>query len=193
MPISVAGTGAITGASSLNGLAVPTDSIAPAMVLVASQAFNSASSVSINGCFTSNYVNYRIMLSVVVSSGMNILGRMRINGVDDSSANYIRSAIYNNSGSAAAATVTGQTSWELSNINTQAPPTVMAMDIWNPATASRTKIQQVGGPWVEASGQFWRSGVFGFDHDVASAFDGITFFTSSGTITGNIRVYGYRN
>ena len=64
-----------------------------------------------------------------------------------------------------------------------------ALDIFNPYQAVYTTA--VGNS--TDLGSYARSIAIGSAHTVGGAFDGFSFFTSTGTITGTARVYGYIN
>lgn len=185
MPISIAGSGAVTGASTLNGLTIPTDAIAPGLVLINRTDFTVASSVSVNNCFNSTYENYRVVIYNTHTVETPLLLRLRASGVDSSASYYSKliysrydgtgvfgDAVRNNSDNLWAGT--GGTSRGL------------VIDIERPALAADTWFQMVNGDNNAGS-----SG--GGRHGAATAYDGVTFYVTSGTITGTLRIYGYRN
>ena len=58
-------------------------------ILTNAVSFTSASAISLNGCFSSTYENYRVMFQVSgTSANSNISFRMRSSGTDESGNNY---------------------------------------------------------------------------------------------------------
>lgn len=191
MPVSVAGSGAITGASTLNGLSVPIDALAPGIVLINQTVFTTASSVSINSCFTSTYENYRILLNHTGSANSWTNLRLRASGVDASGSNYNLQRLSSYSTTTASSTQASSAQLELNYSVTTAPPNVTQLDIFSPAVTQFTGFSGIcsnngnaGTPEMEIRGAY---------HGVASAYDGLTLFATTGTISGTIRIYGYRN
>lgn len=183
MPISIAGSGAVTGASTLNGLTVPTDAIAPGLVLISSQTFNSVSSVSINNCFTSNYENYHIKIQATASTGTpSGYLLMRSSGTDRTGSVYNSSQNYGTGNNA----YTGTTNVLFSSLATEPCPT--AFDIFGPALTGKT--HGVGLCFRSTSPLTFMSG---FLHNESISVDGFTFYTSGATMSGFIKIYGYRN
>jgi hypothetical protein len=71
-----------------------------------------------------------------------------------------------------------------------ASPCIFSMDITSPQVVSETKVV---GPFVSgtASNQF--GGLLAGSFTATTQFDGFSIISTSGNITGNIKVYGYRN
>jgi hypothetical protein len=190
MPITLNGNGPIAGATTVNGLTLPTDSLQPALVLINSTSFSAVSTVSINNCFNATYENYRVEINTTNGSGSNNHFRLRASGVD-STANYDYFLFSRHSGNAGSdVSATGANGGYLGITSTSGATAGISLDVMRPAlsqfTATNTQVAQ-----VEASLTWAYTGSNG--HRVATAYDGITFYPASGAITGTIRVYGYRN
>jgi len=177
MPISIAGSGAVTGASTLNGLTVPTDAIAPGLVHINTTTFNAVSSVSVNGVFSSTYNSYYILLTRTAGSSTTM--RMRSAGTDNSASSYELRGYYYGA-SQGNENITTATSFNISGGSGLAMASIV---LTNPFLASNT----------------FGTGLFhavtigeaaSIVHSVASSFDGLSIIGTS--ITGNISVYGYR-
>jgi len=167
-PTSVAGTGV-----SLSGGKV---------------SFTSASSVSVNGCFSSAYSKYRIIINPKYSSTSDTLRmRFRANGTDNSSAYFTHSIYTTQNGGPSRAydsnLSNGYIGW-VADISWD-----LNMEVHNPFAADYTS-------WTSlANGIGSNSAVVGTlwgMHNVQSSFDGFTIFPPSGSITGSLRIYGYR-
>lgn len=163
------------------------DIVAPGLVLVTSQSFSAASSVSVNNCFTSTYDTYQILASTDGTATANLNIRLRASGADNSTNNYYTQNLV-------AVTTT------VSSVNTQATSGA----IGTVGTTSKACISVVVyGPAMVAATALSASGLKGdaqarveidhVRHAVSAAFDGFTLYPASGTITGTLRVYGYRN
>lgn len=187
MPISIAGSGAVTGASTLNGLTVPTDTIAPALVLITSQSFTAAGAVSINNCFKSTYQNYRLVFSGTASTGGDIRIKFRFSGTDSSAGYYFQYMAGQSTTLSGMRTSNVTTGIVLSYLDSTGGGG--SVEVYSPAEAVKT--------YTSSSSAYYGSSITsimynGF-HDSSVAYDGITISHSGGTWTGNVRVYGYRN
>lgn len=150
---------------------------------------SAATSVALDGVFTSVYNNYRIIIDADVSStGGNMSMGLRASGATNSAASYDKSHMYStNGGTPAGAGSSGGTSW--GNFGT----TISLrhkhiLELQNPAVAKNTtgfmNLDIGFASTVEV-------GTAALAHRVASAFDGIIFNIGTNGITGTIRIYGY--
>ena len=149
--------------------------------------FSGASSVSLNGCFTSAYQNYRIVINAKHASDADLTFRVRASGTDLSSASsYYEGRYYvgeTSSLTAGSNNASLGTSWTLNRIGTWAGHIVM--DIANPqATDVTTASTIVSGAYFQVLGQSLNNNTI--------SYDGFTVL-SGGSATGTIRVYGYKN
>ena len=148
--------------------------------------FTDVTSLSLNGVFTSDYDNYRIVVSRDASAGGTLDMRLRVGGVDTSSADYdyIRVFVYGTS-SVAGARGLSATSWYLGYM-----PTVRigmcSADIFGPNLTASTQYSAIGGSAQELTTSMG-------ELDLATSYDGLTLIPSAGDMTGKIRVYGYKN
>ena len=156
------------------------------------QASMTTSTTSINNCFTSTYRNYRILITTSqVSANASFNLRFRASGSDNSTANY-KYALWNVNTVAGTGTLVGNANNEIAFafIGSANGDTSTAMDIHDPQLTNRTKGSSTFFGYDSAN--WWNRGG-GFMFDGTDSFDGFTVFTSSGTVTGLIQVYGYRN
>jgi len=185
MALGLNGSGTITGLSSTqDGLGLTL--VAPTSIASSSGSssisggtvtFTGVSSISLNGCFSSTYENYKVLLTSIGSTTQDVYLRLRAAGTDDSGANYA----WTNDGT----NLTGQTSTIIS-IN-EALYGAAQGDIFGPALARSTVgISSARRPNTSTRQTSW-------NHSLATAYDGMTLYTSTGTMTGTLRVYGYRN
>lgn len=153
----------------------------------------SALSNPVNNCFTSTYTNYRIVINVDSSTASSVVAmRFRVGGVDNNTANYYFSATNVVSlGTTSVTAGNADTSMTLAYTRTVSFPTFITIDVCNPqATAKKMGTYNASGDNVGHTAWATQSG--GFIFDATTSFDGFSIFTSSGTMTGTITVYGYR-
>ena len=151
--------------------------------------FTGVSSISFNGVFSATYDNYRIITKATASTRVALNMRMRVAGVDNTTANYQAQL----SGAEAAAGVfvraSNQTSGRIAAVDTTTTP--ISTDIMSPFLAEVTVMTSLVGLAAATTGNSVAMESMG--HNVASSFDGFTLLPASGTLTGKIRIYGYQN
>jgi hypothetical protein len=158
------------------------------LVLVASESFSAVSSVSVNNCFSATYDNYCIMSDLTGNTPLGVNIRWRVSGVDASAANYNRNEILAGASTVAGAQTNTQTSSNFTAANSGARSGVRA-EIYTPALAQQTTINVLTNYPLDNN----RGVLYWGTHTLATAYDGFTLVTSSGNITGTLRVYGYLN
>jgi hypothetical protein len=186
MPISITGSGLI------NGLELPTDSIQPGLVHIATETFSAVSSLTLNEVFTSDYTNYQVIMSFSATSTPTTFNIRFATGGSANTGTYLSQRLdVNSSTVSGTATNTNSGNWGSGN-NSIATVTNLIHGVFSgPATTNPTTwTGQCARSQTATQAQLTlNSGI----HNVASAFDGLVVFPGSGTITGTIRVYGYRN
>jgi hypothetical protein len=153
--------------------------------------FSGASSVSLNGCFTSAYQNYKVLVTITSVANGNIECRLRASGSDDSVATYNHGVFqYNSSNSSGGfAANTSLNRWIVTQGSSSLSPVSISMDIFMPQETQRTSMSLL----AQGSDGTNYNSYFGAGVKAATtSFDGITFIFSGGT-TGTLRVYGYKN
>jgi hypothetical protein len=155
----------------------------PGLVLITTSSFSAVSSVSVDGCFTSEHDDYRILLSGYASGTTSVQMRMRASGADASGATDYGFS-YGVWGSTAARTP--DTSGMVVAVFTVVDGSASSIDVSRPFLAKPTVTSSTG----------YRADQYGIatggGHKVAASYDGFTLFPSTGTFTGTLRVYGYR-
>ena len=177
-------------------LLVPTSAVNGTVGTSGAVTFSGVSSVSLNGCFSSAYDNYRIVMNHDSSgAAVGFAMRMRAAGTDNTSANYA----WNTSLANQAGTFVGNSSGT-SGLDTSFGMTPMSgtyssstvMDILMPFSNSYQTNYSANAFYFDSLSNF-RTGLSAGSLSVTTSYDGITFYPASGTITGTIRVYGYKN
>jgi hypothetical protein len=150
-----------------------------------------ANVVAVNNCFSSDYTNYRILISPLgVSTQSDIRLKLRIN-TTPSSTEYYMTNIFCSGGSISSTSENNQTSWRamftgsgFSNYG------ALTFDLFSPNVATQTRYIMQSSGW-DGTSVINRSAT-GF-HFVGSAYNGFELSASTGgsNITATISVYGY--
>jgi hypothetical protein len=167
-PTSIANSG---GSASLSGNTV---------------TFTGVSSVSLNGCFTGTYTNYRVLVDMTSASVADTIinWRFRGGGSDNTTSNY-SSIGYYTSFAAAVGPQSQVQSGSAGQIGYGNSPCTWSLDIHMPQVA---QITHTNGLWVHPN---YGQSIFG-KFNATTQFDGFTIYPASGTITGTLSVYGYK-
>lgn len=156
--------------------------------------FTTASSVSLNGCFSSTYQNYRIMFNITAVTADNLIRvKLRKSGTDNSSTAYINGGTGITTGGVTAAIYHTATTagWILGecDLGNNLPYYSISLDFFKPFDTSQT----VGNSLVSSitsGGEFYSQFSSNF-HTVSDSYDGMSFIATAGNITGKVSVYGY--
>jgi len=153
--------------------------------------FSGASSVSLNGVFSSTYDNYRIVVNVT-SSSTNfdpLWLRMRSGTTDNSSSNYRwQQRYFAYGGSGGDGTTTTGTGFALASVDTGTTSIGMkaSADVIGPFVTSNTSYSYQG---TQYNYGFYGNGIM----TVSTSYDGCSIVPNSGNVTGTIGVYGYKD
>ncbi len=159
------------------------------LVYVAETNFATTANPFINGCFSSTFANYRIMISLSTSATTNVRLRFRYGtSTTETALQYDRFGSSLNGATVTSLVSTGESSWYVvsttSGASDLSPATI---DIYSPNVAIRTLGQS--NAWNSANGATHLTNCRMFN---ATQYTGLELFVDSGTLTGSIRVYGYR-
>jgi hypothetical protein len=171
-------------------------SIAPTtnqgLTLINTTSFSAVSSVSLPAStFTSTYENYLIKINFVNSNTIALRQRLRASGTDNTGATaYGSSGYYMASNSN---TVNGESdrtsSWIVGFAGANLESSVSEILLFSPQVATRrTSIQSRICFW---DGTNFGTSQYAGGHTELVSYDSATFFPSTGTFTGTIRVYGF--
>jgi hypothetical protein len=173
-PVSIANSG---GSASLSGGEVTLTGI---------------TSISLNGVFTSTYENYLVIFQVNGTTDDNTNLRLRVAGTD-ATTNYNRQSLTAENASITGVRNSAQSTLLLNLIvRNTTNPNIFRLNIGAPALARNTALEGSGVDLAAANGDVnYRA--LAANHSTATAYDGFTFYPSTGAVTGTIRVYGYKN
>ena len=163
------------------------------LVYVTSASFTgvtAAAPFNVTSCFSGTYTNYRLVLNITggtinVGANLQLLsGTTPATGTDYrfASMGVQSNANANNDGSTVA------NSLQLTNL-TQNALAGVAVDVYQPNKAQKTNFF---GDWLYDDGGTLLYRRYGCIHNVASAYNGFRLLATSGSITGSIIIYGYR-
>ena len=150
-------------------------------------SLTSASAISLNGCFTTTYDNYRIIFNTTLSADADLTFKYRNSGTDTSAAYYsYNHSMFPIAGTQGAGTRTNNGTFiafngGLGTLN-------YVVDIRNPFVSGRQKYLNAQGISSALASIHQTGGTL----DNTNQFDGFTLAPQSGTITGTITIYGYK-
>lgn len=154
--------------------------------------FSGVTSVSLNGCFTATFTHYRAVMRLNAPSSANTVAdlRMRASGTDATAGNYQYGIAYIARTTGAASSTTGNNATSMRVLGGYNAETVSDVFFGTPQLAVATTIS-LQGVFANNTDIFSMEGA-GI-HQVATAYDGLTLFVSSGSsISGTISIFGYR-
>lgn len=154
-----------------------------------SVTFNTATLVLLNNVFTSNFDSYQIILKGVNSSGTaGVATYFSSGGTADVSSTY-NSTVHNVYGSTVNFTgITNGTGFFFGYFNANRVNAYVGY-IFGPALARNTAFVNHG-VTAQNNADFYDSGGA---HLESNIYDGIRFGIASGTFSGTVQVYGFRN
>jgi hypothetical protein len=154
--------------------------------------FTNATSVNLNGVFTSAFRNYKIFVELETASAVpSTTFRLRASGTDASAANYSYYGYRAISWSPGVAGSSNTTGWALFDVNTGASVVHMIMDIMLPATTSKTRMVSTGYT-NEAAGARIGTSYYSGHHSLSTAYDGLSFINTV-AFNGTMQVLGYNS
>lgn len=169
-------------------LIVPT-SVAGSGVSVSASGkvtFTAATTISVNGCFTSSYDNYLIVTRLNVSAAVNPFYRLRVSGSDNTTASsYTRQSLGAGSTSVSGARAASNLAALAGAYATQRAG--FHWYVYGPALAQPTATRTVMVGDDESANIFETATT----HNQSTAYDGFTFLTNdTPTMTGALTIYG---
>jgi hypothetical protein len=141
-------------------------------------------SVSLNGIFSSAYDNYLCILAVTQTSSDDINARLRVGGVDNTTASSYITNLLNVTGATVGGATTTTTSWSFAAADSN--PTTVSNVVSSPFLAAKTG-------WEGSTARGDRITLRGGYHTATSSFDGLTLIANTGNFTGTVRIYGFKN
>lgn len=160
----------------------------PAMVLTGFTTFVTNTNPFINGCFTDEFQNYRVMINFQSSVSTNLRMRVRSGVNTPESTNVYPEWGFSVAGGAITNLTGGADSSQYLTATFTDEKTISTFDIFSPNELTRTLLQLQS--WNSATGAV---NLIAGRINTNTAYTGIELFPDSGNLTGSMRVYGYRN
>jgi hypothetical protein len=160
--------------------------VAPSgLVLLNTTTFSGLASQSVNDVFSSTYDSYKVVFNLTATGNTGLRIQMRAGGEDATGSNYARQYVLVTAGSFFAGRNTTQTSYDLTDVNNKGTGEIT---IFNPNKAEPTSFSALSGYNIAGNDLYWFSTVG--NHQLSNAYTGFTIFPGTGTITGQLSVYG---
>ena len=153
------------------------------------ETFTSAATVSINDVFSADYDNYKILFYAKGSTNLGYTLKMRASGSDEGGSVYDVAIVYNNGASVFGGDTQNTTGILLGSTSTLAN-NFATIDILRPNVAIETALTVDVSNW-SATAQ--RKNVTGILVQTSTQYDGFSLIPSTGNITGQLNVYGYKD
>jgi len=150
--------------------------------------FTAVTSLSLNGVFSADFDNY--VVSWYQDAGavnFSLLYRLRSSGTDATGSNYTYQRLQAADTSVNAARTSSQTAGRITNVRFESATTTY---FYGPFLAQPTAARTVGDQGGSADKQLLDHAN---THSLSTSYDGITFYTSGGSVTGRTAVYGVRS
>lgn len=146
-----------------------------------------AGTIAVNGCFTSAYTNYRILLwQTVLSAAGDVFFNMRASGTS-SVTNYYWNRMTSNGGIFGAVATNTTSMYGFYTVATTLNSATI--EVFEPQVAMQTKIN-ISGQGYNGANSDSRT-TMGF-HDLANSYDGFSLTSSVATVGTKYAIYGYR-
>jgi hypothetical protein len=146
------------------------------------------SSVSLNGVFTGDYDNYRMVIDFASSGNGRVSSRLRVAGTDNTTANSYTDQLLSVNNTTLTGGRTTTDKWDDFFSMHSTRRNAYSVDIYAPALAQPTQFTAFGNYSNAEATSLLVTG----SHNQSTAYDGLTLFPNTGTISGTVSVYGYK-
>jgi hypothetical protein len=153
-------------------------------------SFTGVTSISLNGVFTSQYRNYRILSTSTPTGGSPLVQlRFRTSGTDFSAGSHNSSGVNVTAASITAVNNAGATGWNVI-LSSNLFYSGLTLEVFNPQLAQQTNIQYASyGISGGSNNSLQVTGIV----TATNQFDGFTLTPNSNSFTGTIQVFGYNS
>jgi hypothetical protein len=177
----------VADSSTATGLAYAAPAAGGGLVHINTTTFSAVASQSVNDVFSATYKNYKIFFNLIASGNADIRMLLRSSGTD-AITNYNRQLINANVSTVSTAQATSQTNGffiGFANASHNSGAEIIIMNAFESiSTQINSQYLRSDGPQFAAN-----TGL----HTTAASYDGFTISPASGTITGEISIYGLVN
>jgi hypothetical protein len=165
------------------------------LVLLNTTTFSAQSSVSINSIFSATYNSYSILLSTTGTASASVYFRLRTGATDNTSGSYYSSGyqVQENGSSGSVATAAANSYAILQRIHSSAALVGFSkIDIVNPFLSTTETAWGGTASYPDDGVAYNRTAMLGGRFISSTSFDGFTVYPSGGTLSGTVKVYGYK-
>ena len=163
--------------------------VSSALTLIGTTSFSSSSAVNVNDVFSATYANYLITSNFSASTGGSARLRLRVSGSDDTNATYAGQYLFLYGSTVDCSRAATGTYFDLGGV-TGSDTNTFTLQIARPFDSVKT---QAIFDWAGGTGVNIQRAAHGFNFNATTSFTGFTLYPSTGTITGDVRVYGLAN
>jgi len=158
-------------------------------IIKAQTAFTAAATINIDNIFTTTYSKVQLIVRITAkSTTLQVLGRMRVGGVDAATGYYFAAAAPDYATAAWLYKQRSNNATSLAiSVSDNRNLNIIELDFYGAADVERTTIYGRTTPVQDMEMAFASGG-----HNTAAAYDGFSILTSTGTITGTYTVLGYK-
>lgn len=153
-----------------------------------SVTFSSCATLSLNGVFSATYDNYMISYRSLTSTSANHAFRMRVGGVDESSASNYYTYQYLQASSTTISASRTTTTFAVVNAGTGTQRDGTTIYIYGPFLAQPTAGRSITEYDASSASIFDNA----FTHSLSTSYDGFSLYPSTGSFTGLVSVYGLK-
>jgi hypothetical protein len=163
-------------------------------VLLNTTTFSAVASTSIDNVFSATYDNYLLVMSFTSSANTTIRFRYRVSSADNSTSNYAYHIQFSTSSAATytAATGNAQTSNILTSSEGASSLKGVSMTVFRPFLTDYSAMFGMHNLSSASGAALYAGGIMQSGFTATTSFTGFSVFPDSGTITGTIKVYGYK-
>jgi hypothetical protein len=166
---------------------------APAMDFITSSSYSGSSGVTVPNVFTSSYDNYFVVIDYDSSTSLDVRMRLRTSSDDTGGGTYQTHALlYGSDGGSlnhADNATAGYSRWTVNSGTYRAHADML---ICGPNLAS-VQTNWTGRFAYRANSGVLYDGFWSGNTTTTTQYTGFTFYPSTGTISGTVRIYGMRN
>ena len=187
MSFPVFASGDVLNASDMNGVG---------LWKIVDQTVSGATQFVFDNCFTSDYLFYRVTVSISTASATGLLlWQERVGGVNATTSYTYSGTLNQMSAGTPIQTLIGEQNaahGAVADFDAAGSSQGHAVfDIANPQTSPYTSVSSQYS--VAAGNTGISGGQISSNHYVSTVYDGLRLFVSSGSFSGTCRIYGYRN
>ena len=156
------------------------------LALIDTATVSASASLNMNNVFSATYQNYLVVFRLLGTGAVNCTLRLRASGSDATGSNYLVQDLVpsGSNTSPSRSTAASFRAFALGDTNHSAG----TIHIFAPNAAERTQMTS----FVVAGNDAVVTYLPTCQHDLATAYDGFSLTAGSGTMTGVVRVYGYK-